>query len=292
MLRDTLVTLVRPVVEDLGYELGSSNTRRGAASGLLRLYIDAPAGIAIDDCERVSRAVSALLDVEDPVPGQYTLEVSSPGLERPLRTPEHFASYAGEKVFVEMAQPVEHGAVSRECWPWPAPGRSRSKWTVGATRCRSAAFARRISRRMFEPRTAGGREMSKEILRVAEEVSNEKGVDKEVIFEALEAALASATRKKYGEEIDVRVAIDRKDGELRHLPPLGSRRRRRRRVESPDRQLRLDGRASTKATGRRGRRLRRRADREPGFGRIAAQAAKQVIVQRVREAERAQVVDA
>ena len=107
MLRDTLVTLVRPVVEDLGYELWELEYSPGRGNGLLRVYIDAPAGIAIDDCERVSRAVSALLDVEDPVPGQYTLEVSSPGLERPLRTPEHFAPYAGQKVFVEMAQPVE-----------------------------------------------------------------------------------------------------------------------------------------------------------------------------------------
>ena len=107
MLRDTLVTLVRPVVEDLGYELWELEYSPGRGNGLLRLYIDASAGIAIDDCERVSRAVSALLDVADPVPGQYTLEVSSPGLERPLRTPEHFAQYAGEKVFVEMAQPLE-----------------------------------------------------------------------------------------------------------------------------------------------------------------------------------------
>lgn len=107
MLRDTLVALVRPVVEDLGYQLWELEYSPGRGSGLLRLYIDAPAGIAIDDCEQVSRAVSAVLDVEDPVPGQYTLEVSSPGLERPLRTPEHFAPYAGERVFVEMAQPVE-----------------------------------------------------------------------------------------------------------------------------------------------------------------------------------------
>jgi len=107
MLRDTLVTLVRPLVEELGFELWELEYSPGRGNGLLRLYIDAPAGIAIDDCERVSRAVSALLDVQDPVPGQYTLEVSSPGLERPLRTPEHFAPYIGEKVFVELAQAVE-----------------------------------------------------------------------------------------------------------------------------------------------------------------------------------------
>jgi ribosome maturation factor RimP len=107
MLRDTLVTLVRPVVEGLGCELWELEYSPGRGNGFVRLYIDAPDGISLDDCERVSRAVSELLDVEDPVPGQYTLEVSSPGLERPLRTAAHFAPYAGERVFVEMTQPVE-----------------------------------------------------------------------------------------------------------------------------------------------------------------------------------------
>jgi len=73
----------------------------------VRLYIDAEAGITLDDCERVSRAVSDLLDEADPLPGQYTLEVSSPGIERPLRTAEHFAPYLGEVVFVELAHPLD-----------------------------------------------------------------------------------------------------------------------------------------------------------------------------------------
>jgi len=68
---------------------------------LLRIYIDRPDGVTVDDCERVSHAVSAVLDVEDPIPGQYTLEVSSPGLDRVLRTREHFARYVGETVRVE-----------------------------------------------------------------------------------------------------------------------------------------------------------------------------------------------
>ncbi|RPI12294.1 MAG: ribosome maturation factor RimP [Lysobacterales bacterium] len=107
MLRDTLAALVRPVVEGLGYELWELEYSPGRGNGFLRLYIDAEAGITLDDCERVSRAVSELLDAEDPVPGQYTLEVSSPGLERPLRTAAQFARYVGETVFVELGQPVE-----------------------------------------------------------------------------------------------------------------------------------------------------------------------------------------
>jgi ribosome maturation factor RimP len=107
MLRDTLAALLQPLVEGLGYELWELEYSAGRGNGFLRLYIDAEAGITLEDCERVSRAVSERLDAEDPIPGQYTLEVSSPGLERPLRTPAQFARYVGETVLVEMAQAVE-----------------------------------------------------------------------------------------------------------------------------------------------------------------------------------------
>jgi len=107
MHRDTLVALLQPVVEDLGYGLWELEYAVGRGRAVLRLYIDAPAGITVDDCERVSRAVSERLDADDPLPGQYTLEVSSPGIERPLRTAAHFEPYQGETVFVEMAQPLE-----------------------------------------------------------------------------------------------------------------------------------------------------------------------------------------
>ncbi len=107
MLRDTLAARLAPLVEGLGYELWELEYSPGRGNGLLRLYIDAEAGITVDDCERVSRAVSELLDVEDPIPGQYTLEVSSPGLERPLRTAQQFARFVGETVYVEVAQAVE-----------------------------------------------------------------------------------------------------------------------------------------------------------------------------------------
>ncbi len=107
MLRDSLEALVRPVVEQLGYRLWELEYSPGRGNGYVRLYVDSDEGITLDDCERVSRAVSDLLDVEDPVPGQYTLEVSSPGLDRPLRTAGHFAPYVGEMVFVELAQAVD-----------------------------------------------------------------------------------------------------------------------------------------------------------------------------------------
>ena len=107
MLRDALIVLLQPVVEGLGYVLWELEYTAGRGSPVLRLYIDSPEGITVDDCERVSRAVSERLDADDPLPGQYTLEVSSPGFDRPLRTATHFAPYVGETVFVELAQPLE-----------------------------------------------------------------------------------------------------------------------------------------------------------------------------------------
>ncbi len=107
MLRDTLTGLIRPLVEGMGYEFWELeySPRRGHA--LVRLYIDSKEGISLDDCERVSRAVSDLLDATDPVPGQYTLEVSSPGIDRPLSRPEHFAAFLGETAFVELREPID-----------------------------------------------------------------------------------------------------------------------------------------------------------------------------------------
>jgi ribosome maturation factor RimP len=109
MLRDTLAGLLQPVVEGLGYELWELEYAGGRGNPVLRVYIDtgAEAGITVEDCERVSRAVSDVLDAEDPLPGNYTLEVSSPGIERPLRTARHFAPYQGETVYVEMADAVD-----------------------------------------------------------------------------------------------------------------------------------------------------------------------------------------
>ena len=100
-----LAALLEPTVERLGYELSDLELRLGG-KGLVRLFIDAPGGIGLGDCERVSRAVSALLDVEDPVPGNYDLEVSSPGLDRKLTKVEHFQRFRGEVVRVKLRFPV------------------------------------------------------------------------------------------------------------------------------------------------------------------------------------------
>ena len=100
-----LIGLVEPLVGNLGYELVDLELSGGHGSSMLRVYIDRPAGVGIEDCERVSREISALLDVHDPIPTAYRLEVSTPGLDRVLRTPAHFARFVGAQVEAELATP-------------------------------------------------------------------------------------------------------------------------------------------------------------------------------------------
>jgi ribosome maturation factor RimP len=102
MLKDKLLELLMPEIESLGYELVELDVPAPGGSGVLRIYIDRDEGIGLDDCERVSHRVSGVLDVEDPIPGQYVLEVSSPGLDRPLRTEEHFRRQAGRLVKIVL----------------------------------------------------------------------------------------------------------------------------------------------------------------------------------------------
>jgi ribosome maturation factor RimP len=107
MTGDELQKLLEPTIERLGYELTDLEVRLSGKGGLLRLTIDKPDGIDLDDCEKVSHAVSALLDVEDPVPGEYNLEVSSPGLDRKLTKVEHFQRFEGQIVKVTMRFPID-----------------------------------------------------------------------------------------------------------------------------------------------------------------------------------------
>jgi ribosome maturation factor RimP len=101
-----LIGLLEPEVQSLGFdliEIEVALTRRG---GVLRLYIDGPSGVLLDDCERVSRAVAGVLDVEDPIRHAYQLEVSSPGPDRPLRRQADFERYLGHLVRLRFGEPV------------------------------------------------------------------------------------------------------------------------------------------------------------------------------------------
>ena len=104
-LREKLVGLVEPLLSGLGYELVDLECSGSRGSSLVRIFIDRAAGVGIEDCELISREVSALLDVHDPVPTAYRLEISTPGFDRVLRTPAHFARFQGAQLEVELAVP-------------------------------------------------------------------------------------------------------------------------------------------------------------------------------------------
>ena len=104
--REQLIKMLEATVERLGFELADLELQEGA-QGFVRLYIDSEAGIKLEDCEAVSRQVSALLDVEDPISGDYNLEVSSPGVNRRLVKAEHFERFAGENVRVKLKRLFE-----------------------------------------------------------------------------------------------------------------------------------------------------------------------------------------
>jgi ribosome maturation factor RimP len=98
--------IAAPLAAQEGLELIDVEIGGGGGRQTLRIYIDKAAGVSLDDCSAVSRAVSAALDVEDPLQGAYDLEVSSPGLDRLLKTPEHFQKHAGSKVRIRTFGPV------------------------------------------------------------------------------------------------------------------------------------------------------------------------------------------
>ena len=99
--------LIEPTVAALGLELWGIELVKQGSFSLLRIYIEREEGVTIEDCEKLSRQASALLDVEDPIAGEYTLEVSSPCLERPLFTAEQFAQYVGSEVNLRLRNPLE-----------------------------------------------------------------------------------------------------------------------------------------------------------------------------------------
>ncbi len=111
-MRDDLLRLLEPPVAALDFELIDVEFAQAGRGGVLRLYIDrAPGssapGITVDDCARVSHAVSEVLEAADPIKGHYTLEVSSPGFDRVLRKRQHFERFVGERASVELKVPQD-----------------------------------------------------------------------------------------------------------------------------------------------------------------------------------------
>ncbi len=106
-LETRLAEMLTPAVEALGYEVWGIEYVQAGKHSILRVYIDSEKGISVDDCAESSRQISAILDVEDPISHEFTLEVSSPGLDRPLFNAAQYARYIGEDVKVQLTMPVE-----------------------------------------------------------------------------------------------------------------------------------------------------------------------------------------
>ncbi|GAB4234241.1 MAG: ribosome maturation factor RimP [Acidobacteriota bacterium] len=107
LIAERVRELIEDMVESRGYELVHVEYGGGERAPILRIYIDRPGGVTVDDCAEISRRVSVLLDVEDLIPGHYVLEVSSPGVERPLFAEKDFLRFRGHEVRVSTVEKVE-----------------------------------------------------------------------------------------------------------------------------------------------------------------------------------------
>lgn len=101
---ESLTALLEPVITAMGYELVGVEYQTGKRQGTVRVYIDADGGVGLDDCEAVSHQVSGVLDVEDPVQGAYVLEVSSPGLDRPIFKASDYDRFRGERIRLRLRE--------------------------------------------------------------------------------------------------------------------------------------------------------------------------------------------
>jgi ribosome maturation factor RimP len=106
-IADKVFSIINPIVIDMGYELLGIEYVGSGKFSVLRLYIDCEEGVGVNDCETVSRQVSAIMDVEDPISGQYNLEVSSPGIERPLFKVAHYQRFLGHDVRLRTYRPLD-----------------------------------------------------------------------------------------------------------------------------------------------------------------------------------------
>lgn len=100
--------LIEPVVNNMGVTLEDIELTRMGGKFLLRIFIDKAGGVTLNDCEQVSREVEAHLDVEDPIPYSYILEVSSPGMDRPLKKQEDFKRFCGRMARIVISHPIEN----------------------------------------------------------------------------------------------------------------------------------------------------------------------------------------
>ena len=272
--------IAEPLVTHEGLEMVDVEFRRESRGMVLRLYLDRESGVSLDDLSRVSRQLGDLLDVHDAVPGPYTLEVSSPGINRRLRRPEHFLRYLGKRVRVRTA-----GAVART---------PRLRWHSAVRRCRRYRGGGRRGLTYDtlhgdcpgEPRAGilrGVQEvaMQPELSRVIEQVSKEKGIDRSIVINAIETAMLSAAKKLVAPSTQLEAKFNPEIGEVELFKILTVVEH----VADPETQIAVDdARQNLDPEAQVGDDLLEKLGQR--YGRIAAQAAKQSLIQRLRDAER------
>ncbi len=102
---NTIEDILEPAIKAMGFELVACELSQHRHGGVLRVFVDGQNGITLDDCAAISRQISVVLDVEDPIAGRYNLEVSSPGLDRPLTRLEHYMRYIGRRAKLRFRIP-------------------------------------------------------------------------------------------------------------------------------------------------------------------------------------------
>ena len=273
--------LLERTLPPMGYEL--VDWECSPKGRYVRVFIDKPKGVSVEDCARVSRQLTRLFAVENV--DFDRLEVSSPGLDRPLRKAADFLRFAGEEAEIRLAEPGRECA-THEGHPAGRRGRRRRRRDRAGDEDDSARRHRPRAART-EDRVEKG-DMNRELLLLVDALAREKNVAKEIVFTALESALASATKKRFVEEIDARVSIDRETGDYESF---------RRWTVVPDEEHEEPAyQIAITDAGERGNELKLgdviEEPLEPvEFGRIGAQAAKQVILQKIRDAEREQILN-
>ena len=277
-----VLPILEPIIAEKGLELVDLEFVKEGVNWYLRVYIDKDGGVNIDDCEAVSRALEVKLDEKDPIEQAYILEVSSPGIDRPLKKDADFVKYQGEIIDVKLYKAqdgskqyqgkllgLENGVLSIE----------EENGTIVKFEQKDIASVRLAV--IFYAKGGIWKMDSKEFLDALNLVAKEKGIDKEVVFEAIEASLVSACKKNFGTSQNIKVVIDRESGNVACYAQktVASP------VEDPQLEISLEMARVLNPNYVVGDVVDLEVTPKD-FGRISAQTAKQVVVQKFREAER------
>ncbi len=271
--RSAIAEELQEVLQPLGLELYDVELTGAGRTSVLRVLVDREGGVDLDAVSAATQQISPALDrsgASARLPDGYSLEVSSPGLERPLRLPAHFRRTVGETISVKYREP--DGSARRSRGVVVAADDDGVDLDVEGAACgsrtptccrprRSSSGARRRSRARRAPyrREGSGRAMNSDMMEALENIEREKGISVEIMLEALANALLTAYKRMPNSAEEALVEIDMETGAIKVI------------AEELDEE---------------GNVTREWDDTPSDFGRIAAQTAKQVIFQRIREAER------